>query len=151
MLTTFRCERPTTRPYKWCYQPQHFTWNKKCQINGHGWNLFVIFDLCKFATTQAIIIPYFVNISLTYKAMTLYLISKTNCSFKKPNCYGFIHRGIQPTINVGLSVSRVSGVRSTWDRWSWKALRRIPQRVIYLIRLELSWKQMSQKLTIEFK
>ncbi len=42
------------------------------------------------------------------------------------------YRGIRPAINVGLSVSRVSGVRSTWDRWSWKALRRIPQRVICL-------------------
>jgi len=91
MLTTFRCERPTTRPYKWCYQPQHFTWNKKCPNNGHGWDLFVIFDLCKFATTQAIIIPYFVSTSLTYKAMTLYFISKKSCSFEKPNCYGFIH------------------------------------------------------------
>jgi proton translocating ATP synthase F1 alpha subunit len=44
------------------------------------------------------------------------------------------YRGIRPAINVGLSVSRVSGVRSTWDRWSWKALRRIPQRVICLTR-----------------
>ncbi len=39
-------------------------------------------------------------------------------------------------------------MRSTWDRWSWKALRRIPKHVIYLIRLELSWKKVSQKLTI---
>ena len=45
------------------------------------------------------------------------------------------YRGIRPAINVGLSVSRVSGVRFTWDRWSWKALRRIPQRVICLTRL----------------
>ncbi len=48
------------------------------------------------------------------------------------------YRGIRLAINIGLSVSRVSGVRSTWDRWSWKALRRIPHRVICLIRLELS-------------
>jgi len=48
------------------------------------------------------------------------------------------YRGIQPAINVGLSISHVSGVKSTWDRWSWKALRRIPQRVIYLIRLKWS-------------
>ncbi len=39
------------------------------------------------------------------------------------------YRGIRPAITVGLFVSRVSRVRSTWDRWSWKALRRIPQRV----------------------
>jgi proton translocating ATP synthase F1 alpha subunit len=50
----------------------------------------------------------------------------------------FFYCGIRPAINVGLSVSHVSGVRSTWDRWSWKALCRIPQRVICLIRLELS-------------
>ncbi len=48
------------------------------------------------------------------------------------------YRGIRPVINVGLSVSHVSEVRSTWDRWSWKTLCRIPQRVICLIRLELS-------------
>jgi hypothetical protein len=55
-------------------------------------------------------------------------------SFWKQNFY----REIQPDINIGLFQSCVSQVRSTWDRWSWKALRRIPQRVICLIRLELS-------------
>jgi len=57
--------------------------------------------------------------------------------------------GMWPSINVGLYVSCVSRVRFTWDRLSWKALHRIPQRVIYLIWLELSWKHMSQKLTIK--
>ncbi len=52
-------------------------------------------------------------------------------------------------INVRLSVSCVISVRSTWDCWSWKALRRILQRVIYLIQFELNWKHVSQKLTIE--
>jgi F-type H+-transporting ATPase subunit alpha len=27
----------------------------------------------------------------------------------------FFYHGIQPTINIGLSISHVSGVKSTWD------------------------------------
>jgi hypothetical protein len=50
----------------------------------------------------------------------------------------FLCHGIQRAINVGLFVSCVNRVRSTWDSWSWKALRKILQLIIYLIRLELS-------------
>jgi F-type H+-transporting ATPase subunit alpha len=37
-----------------------------------------------------------------------------------------LYRGIRPVINIALSISRVNRVKSTWDCWSWKALRRIP-------------------------
>ncbi len=36
------------------------------------------------------------------------------------------YHGIRPVINVRLSVNHVNEVKSTWDRWSWKALCRIP-------------------------
>jgi F0F1-type ATP synthase alpha subunit len=60
----------------------------------------------------------------------------------------FFYRGIRPTINVRLFASRASRVRSTWDHYGWKVLRRIPQCVICL-RLEMNSQQVNQKLTIE--
>jgi hypothetical protein len=29
---------PPMKSYRWCCQSQLFTWNKKCQNNGHGWD-----------------------------------------------------------------------------------------------------------------
>nr|WRW54000.1 ATP synthase subunit 1 [Pohlia nutans] len=48
------------------------------------------------------------------------------------------YRGIRPAINVGLSVSRVSGVRSTWDRWSSAAQLKAMKQVCGSLKPELA-------------
>jgi hypothetical protein len=52
--------------------------------------IFSFFDLCKFATTYAIIHPYFVRISLTCKTMTLYFMSRKFVLSKNPIVMGVI-------------------------------------------------------------
>jgi hypothetical protein len=82
MLLTLKHGLPPTRLHKWCYQPQHFTWNNWNQNNCHGWD-FIFFHFLHIKKLE-----HLTHVLQTHHQRTWnHDTPKNICCLKKPNCF----------------------------------------------------------------